>query len=338
MKIPLSRPFLIWLCLAAPLTCRADYGWIPKYKSLFLRLGIDYFRTSENFDSGGLRDDIRFQGTTPATLTDYRFWIEPEYGVAQDISVGLKTSLVVSSVDPQVVTSTVSSFLGATGLGDVRLFMKWNVKRDLPLLTVETFFKMPTYSSSPLQADDLVFGDGSYDFGALLHIGYRIKKFFFTVAPGGVYRFGDYAPAAILQGALGGKYGPAHAVIFGDAFISFGDNLLYDSSPAVHNAFGTGGSYARLSGSPSLFTLGLKVGFNFSRNYFFEAALTQAVSGRRAPSFTQVGLNFLAVMNFFEVDRRIRIKEVPFDAKPEDSESSGAKDSRSSEPSEEAVP
>lgn len=333
MIFPVNRRLLGLFLLTVSCLARAEYGWLPKYQSLFLRAGFDYFHTSENYNSGGFREDIVFQSQL-AELTDYRFWIEPEYGLAQDVSLGMRTSLVISSVDPQV--SSPSGFLlGATGPGDIKFFLKWNVKRDLPLLTVETYFKLPPYSSNPLQPDDLVFGDGSFDFGGMLHVGYRIKRFFFTVAPGAVFRFGDYAPAVTFNGAVGLKYGRVHGVLFGDFFLSLGDNLLYDSSPNLHNAFGTGGSYARLSGSPTLFTMGAKVGVNLSQNYFLEAALTQAVSGRRAPYFTQVGLNFLAVLNFFKPEKRVKIREVPFDAKPEDSATS---ESPSEEPTSEEVP
>jgi hypothetical protein len=100
-------------------------------------------------------------------------------------------------------------------------------------------------------------------------------------------------------------------------YLSLGSNLLYDSSFLLHDAAGTGGSYARLSGSPNGFVIGGKAGVKLTEKIYLETTVKQSVLGKRFPVFFQGGLNLFVRFDFLQPDKRIKIKEIPFDSDPE---------------------
>jgi hypothetical protein len=311
-------PVFLLLIVGSSLTERAiaDYAWIPKYETLFLRAGMDFYRTGANFLQDGSVQALSIDGT-PVQLTDYRFWVEGEYGIADNVSVYLRTSYLSSSVDPVLGGQGQGSYLTGYGLGDVYTGVKWCVYSAAPTLTFETRLKIPTYSYYPNTANDLVLGDGDFSLDFRLHAGYRIPHFFIDLTPGIVARFAGYPPAAEFLGAVGITYAPLYFVLFTDMYYSLGDNLFLDDSLSVHDAPGTGGSYALLSGGPRVIDVGLRVGTNLTKKYYLEASVAQSLWGYRAANYFTFTLNLFVVFDFFTPDPRKKTRDIPLDAPTE---------------------
>jgi hypothetical protein len=298
--------FLIFSLPAA-----ADYGWIPKYETLFLRVGVDYFTTGENFGGDGSRLKLAEQNQ-PVHLDQYHFWVEPEYGIADGFSVYMHANYLGETLSPVSGISTV--YASGGGTGDIYAGVKWNFYTKLPTLTFETRFKIPTYSYYPDTTTSLVEGDGDYSIDFRFHAGLRIPHFFMDASPGFIARFAGYPSQVEFHGMIGGTIPPMYILLFTDMFFSLGQNLFLDSSLNVHDAPGSGGSYALLSGGPNLVDLGIRIGVNLTKKYYLEAAVTQALYGQRAPNFFQFTLNLFAVFDFFKPDPRKRIREIPLNS------------------------
>ena len=58
----------------------ADYAWVPEYKTLFLRGGMEFYNSASNYDSTG----NLVSNSSNAELTRQHFYLMPEYGLAQD--------------------------------------------------------------------------------------------------------------------------------------------------------------------------------------------------------------------------------------------------------------
>lgn len=287
-----------------------DYGWIPPHKDLRVKLGGEYSRSSENFSFDRTREDIVFQNQK-AALSQWRFTIEPEYGFADDWSFYFKGGFLTNKLDAN--TTVGGNLLKGSGAGDIHGAIKRRVKNALPLMTLEAFFKIPTYSQTPPDNTTLVRGDGNFDLGFLLHMAYKPSNYFFSLSPGVLFRFSGYAQAILLKAAVGMRFYPAHFVLFSDGIFSLTEAEHLDSSLTRHDAPGSGGSYARLSASPQGWAMGVKTGVAFHNHYGFEAYFAHALWGKRYPNFFQVGLNVTAAFDFFEEDIRPKLKKVPFE-------------------------
>ena len=296
-----------------PRLVKADYAWIPKYDNLFIRLGGEFYRTGSNFLQGGAQQSLTLSGEL-VQLKEYQFFVEPEFGFVKDWSAYLHLNYQQSSIDSSVYSEP--SFMLGSGLGDIYAGLKWNVNAS-PTITFEARFKIPTYSYYALSVTDLVQGDGDFSVEGRVHAGYRFSNFFFSLAPGIIGRFAGYSPAFTFLGAAGFTFSPAYLVAIAEGYYSFVDVLFLDSSLAIHDAAGTGGSYARLSGSPSYFDIGLKAGMCFTQNYFLEAQVKQALFGKRAANFIDFSINFFAKFDFFKPEQKPRIKEIPLDSPPD---------------------
>jgi len=113
----------------------------------------------------------------------------------------------------------------------------------------------------------------------------------------------------------GARFVPVYFMTFLKGHFSIIEELLLDSSLDVHDAVGAGGSYALLSGSPDIFSIGVRGGVQIAKRYFVDISLEHAISGKRAPNFSRIGLNFLMTFDYYKKPRqRKRIKEIPFDS------------------------
>lgn len=291
---------------------RADYAWIPEYMKLVGKVGLDFARSSENFDSQGARTNIVTGGST-ASFSETRFWIEPEYGVAQDWTIGGRFSIVSGSVG-----GTSSTLLSGAGLGDTLLFLKYGLSPAAPLLTLEVKAKFPSGSSTASAVDDLVVGDGNFDFGFVLHTGQKSGKMAFSLSPGFVARFGGYAPAATLDAAVQFNFPRGYVRAFGNGFVSFQESLLGDSAADSHDANGTGGTYARLAGSPTSVALGGLIGVKAIDDLAVEGAFSHTLFGLRAAHGLKVTFLIKATFDFYKSPRIKRVREIPLDAESGD--------------------
>jgi len=297
-----------------PFAAWADYGLIPKEKGLFLKLGMDYFHSSQNYNSDGQVEDIQLNGFL-ADLTEYRFYLEPELAITEDLALRARFNFISNQLNP--TDEPDLDGIAGSGLGDIVAGVKYRVRNKSPQLTLETTFKVPTYSNIVDNVDDLLVGDGNVDVGLLLHSAFGSGRFFGTLTPGLLFRSGGFSSALTLGLSGGVRFNPAYAYLFMNSIISLGNSILYDSSEDVHDAEGSGGSYSKLSGSPTGFDLGLKLGVRVAQSVFIESTFTKSLGGRRYPEFFQAGLNLLTILDFYQPDTRKKIREVPFDSNPE---------------------
>ncbi len=318
------RYLLVAFALCSSLAL-ADYGWMPKDQNLFLGFGADYLRSASNFSTDGPRTAIRYQGVS-SNYSALHFWVEPEYTFTPGWSGRLRLG-VASNSTSAVSTGTTSngsgsnSLLSGGGISEILLGIKWRLSgAGQPSLVLEPTVKFPTNSNYVNAIDantKLLAGDGSVDLGLALHAGYRKKHLLIAISPQFLMRTSSYAPAVFVRGAAGASFAGGYVLATTDYYASLGSNLLFDTSPSVHDAAGTGGSYALLSGSPSLFTFGVKGGVRVSKTAFVEATFRQAVWGIRAPYFFQFGLNGILTFDFKKPDPRVKAHEIPFDSEPE---------------------
>ncbi len=189
------HPLALALCLFSTVVF-ADYGWIPEYQNFQIRTGVDVSSTSNNFDNSGLSLPPRVAGN-PVFLQDTTFWVQPEYGIAEDWSMGFKAGFLSGAA-----TRVTGGALAASGTGFTDLWgsLKYRVSK-LPMWTIEGVFKLPTGNAVAVTTADLVTGEGNLDVGAKLHYGLHEGHVFLSVSPGFLGRFGGYAPALTLDAA-----------------------------------------------------------------------------------------------------------------------------------------
>lgn len=301
---------LLLLCFFS-LNAIADYAWIPRHQHLSMRLGGEYFRSSENFLSNGSRDDIAYNGQL-VDFSRFGLFAMAEYGLADGLAASVRIPFQMVSV--HLPTTSKLNSLSSNGLGDIDTAIKYRFKAKAPILTAEINFRIPTQSYYISTADELLRSNGSFEIGGTLHAGHQFGVGFFDLSPGVLIRFNGYSSAFVGKGMIGAKFAPAYFFAFTNFYTSFGSELLFDSSTAVHDAGGTGGSYALLSGSPSFWEVGLKAAARIVNNYYAEASFSGTLWGRRAPNFFMFGLNLVTDFDLSTPDTRTRVKEIPFDS------------------------
>lgn len=287
-----------------------NFGWIPEFKKLTARAGLGLAFSSQNFDSGADRLDVRV-GSESGKFSEVRFLTEAEYGIAEDWALGTQISLLNSSVSSVNTGDTLAS---GAGLGDIITSLKYNFKTSHPQLTAEARVRFPTGRSSASAVDDLVLGDGSFDLSGLLHLGHRGKGWRLAVSPGITGRSGGYSSAIIGGAAVDILFPRGYVRVFGDGMVSLQETRLSDSSIDVHDSIGSGGTNLRLAGSPTYFKAGGLFGFKIFNEYHLEASAAHTIFGMRAPHFLQLGFFLRGTWDFFKADKRKRIREVPLDS------------------------
>jgi len=302
------RIFLI--SMLCTLNARADYGWIPEYHKLTMKAGLNLFRSSENFDTDGERADIRL-GSGTAEFAETRFFLEPEFGIAEDWAIGMRAQFLSGSVDR---SSTGDLLASGGGLGDTYLWLKYNFKSSTPVVTLESRLKFPTGQGSGSAADDLVTGDGNFDANFVLHTGHRIGRVYFSLSPGFLARSGNYAPAITGEASFRVTFPRGYIRASLDGIFSLVEEELGDSSLAVHDAIGSGGTYARLSGSPTGITIGGVVGFRFFKQWAFEMGASHGVMGVRYPNGLTILTMLRSEFDFFEPETKKKIREIPLES------------------------
>ncbi|MBM4304761.1 MAG: hypothetical protein FJ112_10610 [Deltaproteobacteria bacterium] len=298
--------FLIFIFSSA--YCFADYAWIPDYHHLNLKFGGEYFTSSENYASDGTKSVLLVAGQ-PSAFNEYRFGLEGEYSFAKDWSGLLKIPFVSNLIDSPGATP-----FSGSGLGDLTAGLKWNFLRTRLLLTGELYTNLPLYSTSDLSVDYLVLGDGSIDLGGKIHLGYRFnRQFAFGISPGLVARSLNYSSAFTLTAFAGATWNPIYLRFILENFSS----LSSDPNPVpteLNSATGSGGSFARLSYHPNVFSLGGKFGYFAGPKYRIEGTVMWSAMGSYSPTFFRGGLALVADFDLYNPDPpKTRIKEIPFE-------------------------
>ncbi len=289
-----------------------DYAWITPYQKLQLRTGFDVSTTADNYSSTGTLEAVRL-GSQNASLSDFVFWAEPEYGIAKDWTLGLRAGFLSGSLSSLAGQSLASG----TGLTDLRTSLKREVSNS-PLITLESTLKFPLGNSRVLTTDALVVGEGNFDLGLKAHFGLRSGPFFLSASPGFLARTGGYASAMTFDLVAQAFLQRVYFKVFGVSQFALSAEALAPSTVTAQTLSGTGGSYARLAASPVLVAAGASLGFLFSKDWRIEAGLTRSVWGLRAPSFLSFTVNLLGVFDFKEADLKPKLRSVPFENMPQD--------------------
>ncbi|MFM8316512.1 MAG: hypothetical protein ACKOA8_19700, partial [Deltaproteobacteria bacterium] len=196
-----------------------------------------------------------------------------------------------------------------------------------PVLTLELTSKIPLYSTTAPAADEVVLGDGTFDLGAQLHLGYRLGSHFAVgLSPGFVLRNSGFENAFTLVGFAGTSWNPVYLRLVSESYFS----LNKTSSPTVislNPALGSGGSFARLSKNQDLVTLGGRLGFFLSQQYKVEASALWSIMGNQTAHFFRAGLNFVADFDLYRpAPPKIKVKEIPFETEQQPAEKSSSED------------
>lgn len=294
--------------LIFPALVFADYGWIPEPERLHTRFGIDFVSTSNNFGNDGALTPVTFSAQS-STFADRAFWLDSEFGIAEDWAALLKLSFVNAGV-----TSDASQTLLAagSGFGDLRAGLKWRFSRE-PLWTVEGYFKLPTGVSVPSAGDEIVNGEGNIDLGLKLHFGYQTGNIYLSASPGFVGRFGGYSSAFTADAAVQMFIYRAYAKAFLSSIFSLSAQALNGGVLTDQVLAGSGGSYARLAGSPTMITAGASVGVLISKSFRLEGQIVKTVWGQRSPDVLGFTVSLLGLFDFSKPDLRPKVREVPFE-------------------------
>lgn len=298
------------ICLFA--FCRslfADYAWIPEYKKLVAGASLEFFSSSENFGADGSRADLIYNNAL-SSLSETRFLLNAEYGVAESWTLGLDLGFLSASLSDQ---TSGASVLSASGLSDITAHAKWGLRFFSPYLVFETRMKVPTAAANLGSTTDISLGDGNFDVGLILHTGFKSKPFIFAVSPGLLIRFGGYSFAATLETMAQFEFTRGYVRAFGELIYSFENNRLFDSSIDTHDALGSGGSYAKLNGTPLGFDMGLLFGYRFVKTLVSEVSIKHSIFGSKYPNYLEFGLSIKYTFDFFDPPKAERVKEVPFD-------------------------
>jgi len=305
----MKRLFPAWVVLGISLAspvARADYGWIPQYQQLFLRSGIDFYSTDQNYNATGALEPL----TSGGNLHEYRLWLEGEYGIAQDWSTRVRLRYVNSTLDSQVPGQTLAA---GSGLSDVTVALKWNLKSDYPIVTTEVFTTIPTSSTTVQAPTQLVLRDGNFDLGLILHSGTRAGPFLFSLSPGFVARLGGYSSAATGEMAVQLSFPKGFVRGFARGIYSIEDAQPFDANPLQHTALGSGGSYAKLNGSPRGFSGGAMIELVPISGFRFGGYLEHVIYGQEYPYFTSFGFDLAYSVDFFSPKKKTKVHEVPFE-------------------------
>jgi len=298
------RVLILGLGLAA--TARADYGWVPDYQKLFLKGGVDFFQTDQNYNTSGATEPLASNGS----LHQSQFYLEGEYGIAPDWSVRGRFGFQSDSLSANTDGSELAS---ASGPSNLTLGLKWNFKPHYPILTLEVYSVIPTTSNSVASPSQLVLNDGNFNLGIVLHSGARAGYFVFDLSPGILARFGGYSSVATVEAAIQLNFPKGFVRGFARGMYPFENAQPFDVDPTKHTAPGSGGSYEKLNGSPEGVSGGGMIGVVPVSYLKIEGYLEHAIYGKQYPYFSSFGFDLVYTFDFFMPKKKTKAREVPFE-------------------------
>jgi hypothetical protein len=308
---------LFALCLLVSLAARgntsaphSDYGWLPEYKKLFLRGGAEFLLSGSNYDNSGIAVNL------PSNVDFSRnfFWLQPEYGIAQDWSLKMQLGILSSAVTTTAGAVSKSN----SGLADFTSSVKWMVRPFDPIVTLEPYFVIPSAEAIVTSTKDVALGDGAFGAGFKIHTAHETNGFALGFSPGMLYRNKGYS--LLITGDVYAQIDFKRGYFRGYSSVVFPIEItkLFDSSLTKHDVSGAAGSYALLSGSPFGVTAGGKLGLQLINELFLEAWFTKSFVGQRYPSFNQFGFSLFYAFDFLDNLPVKNIREIPFDSNESD--------------------
>ncbi len=298
------------IALLSSTSLYANYAWIPGWQHMWLAGGFDWLSSGQNdVASGQPGTPIVFQGDM-VTWSRFRFFLEPEYGVAPDWAVHAKFQWVNSSISSLTVSQ--GAYLSGAGFGDTLLGIKRKLLFDPVHLTGEVSVTVPGNGLTPDQAQQLLLGNGAYAVSALAHLGYTNRFLYLAASPGVIFRFQGYAPALSFESAGGVAWRRYYALLTNDLGMALTDALLFDPNNYQHTTLGTGGTYGLLSGSPSFWAVGLRAGVRVAEKTFVEGFLKNTLWGVRTDDFVQLGLRAVIALSLHpNKEHTIKVHAIP---------------------------
>ena len=286
-----------------------DFAKTPEFQELWVRGGFDYYRSDANFDPDSSTTDIVLSNEL-VQLTDLVTWANAQYGIADRWSLGIQFSVISSSLDSLTQGDTV---LAGNGLGDIITNLKWAIGFDVPIFTLELRMTLPTANSTQNDVRDIVIGDGSFDFGLYLQTGVISSGANFFLTPAVIFRSGGYsAQGQILAGI---EILLSRFYLLGNTKFTYSieNTALRDSSVDVHDAIGSGNSYARLNGSPIGLELGALAGFQVSPVVALELGTQFSLMGNKYPKFFSIGGALRLQWEPKKEPKKPRAREIPLE-------------------------
>lgn len=307
------------LGLGLSATAHADYAWIPVHKKLVLRVGGDWNKSFENYDGDGYIADFSLSGKL-AEIRQFDSYVFGEYGIAERWSMWMRLQYTDMVSNAQTTGDLLAS---GAGLGDTVIGFKRALTTSYPLFTAETYFKFPTGSTdvssgvgggTAIDASKLVVGDGNVDWVFRFHLGLRDGPVLFALSPSFLMRFGSYSPAAMLEVALQYNYMHAYGRVYAEGMLPLGEPQTSTGAVPTANQLenGTAGSFMKMAFSPSYFAMGVRAGFNFTKQTGIEAYVAMPFQGNRMARFLKFGANMIFNFDFYNGDYRPNLRDVPF--------------------------
>lgn len=282
---------------------------LPEFQSLHLGLATQYQKSDSNFATDGAATDFLNSGQ-PSSFREMSLGLIADYGFARDWSAKFNLNFVSGFVDSQTGSGT---FHSGAGISQVGLGVKWRLMQRTPNIILENAILFPGGGDTPKATGDLVLQEGGTQYLLALHTGYRINQLIFYLSPAFRARFGGYSSRVELHSGLQISLLPVYINLFSDLKLSLSESAFPDSSLFVHDVSGAGGSYARLTGSPSNFNLGAMVSMRLGRQFYPGIYFAQTLWGIRAPNGYQAGVKLNINLDFFNPVEKTRLKEVPLE-------------------------
>lgn len=307
------KRLLRFAALGTGLLCahaHADYGWIPEYKKLNVKTGVDFYSSDQNYNATGAVEALSSNGS----LKEYRMWLEGEYGLAEDWAGRLRLGFTTNQLSAATATAGGGGSLATgSGLSDFTAGIKWNVKTDYPIVTLDVFGVFPLSPNTVSQNTQLVVSDGVINLGFMLHTGTKAGPFLFSLSPGVIARFNGYSSLALGELAIQLNFPKGFVRGYGRYTYSFEKVQPFDINPTQHTAPGSGGSYLRLNGSPQGLAAGGILGITPIDPLRIDLWGERAVSGQTFAVYNAFGVNVTYTFDFFKPKKKSRVREVPFE-------------------------
>ena len=250
-----------------------------------------------------------------AALSEYEFAIETEYGFAKDWAAGIKLPLRNTFVQSSTAGYS-DNFLSSFGMGDAAVSLTWLVVPGDSRLAIESLSTIPFYSADTFSTGEAALGDGTFSTGIKLHGGHIMNgRYSFGLSPGYFFRFKKYSSRFTLDTTFGVAIKPVYFRLVSELILST-DAGNVPTTVTSNPSAGSGGSFAKLSAAPNLWNLGLVAGVFFYEQYRLELFFSQAILGSRAGYGYHAGLAFATTFDFYKEEKKIQVKQVPFDAEP----------------------
>lgn len=287
----------------------SDYAWIPRFQELYLKGGWEFLKSSENFDTDGLRTPL-VTVAEDSELYQHCFFIDGEYGISPDWAIRARSGIANAATSG---LNTGTAIASGTSIADTYLAVKYAARDSGILITPEIGLSLATDTDTGKTASDLVVGEGISTTVTVVNFGYRLSPHWVAaLSPAVHWRFSGYSPQFVLDGAVSFIYRPAFVRLFWNAAWTLNKEIratVLTTNPAI----GSGGSFSRLSENRDIVWIGARAGYRLAKGWTAEAMFAYSLMGHEAGQGFRVGVNLSTAFDFYEEDPGPKFQEVPLD-------------------------